>query len=172
MGIVYKVTNKIDGTSYIGSTRQTLKRRRQQHEYRSSNPKDCPFHTALREWGLTAFEWDVLCEVVDAQLNEAEAQHIAEARKVGRSLYNLSSGVSRSGVSASPETRARLSRAMQGNKSRAGKSNSTEHRAKISAALKGRTSPMKGRRLSDKHKSKISAAKQRKRNHDTVINQG
>lgn len=57
MGCVYRATCNTNGKQYIGMTSGKLNRRRCQH-LRSEDT--CVFHRALRKYGKTDFEWDVL----------------------------------------------------------------------------------------------------------------
>jgi hypothetical protein len=62
---IYKVTNLVNGKSYVGQTCLPLPRRMQQH-WHSANVKKLanPFHKALRKYGKDAFvsETLVICE--------------------------------------------------------------------------------------------------------------
>lgn len=162
MGIVYKATNKIDGTSYIGATRQSLRRRRNSH-HASRQHYEMPFVWALREYGRESFEWSVLREVPDDLLFAAETNEIRSARSRGERLYNVHDGQGPLGLTwslsaeararigarhkgkiVSSETRAKLSMANKGNlPPNAGRPQPAEVRAKISASLKGRPAPKK-----------------------------
>ena len=148
MALVYKVTNKINGVSYIGATKQSLRERCRQHwseakrEYRPGSL----LHRALRNDGAENFEWRVLCEVTDEELHETERRYIAAARQCGKQLYNVTGGPGSLGVNKSQDLRDRISKAKMGqvphNK---GIPHSTETLTKISAALRGRT--LKPRRI-------------------------
>jgi len=130
MGIVYKATNKIDGTSYIGATRQPLSKRRSEHETKR-NGRWHAIVWAIREYGKDNFEWSVICEVPNDQLRDAEMQAIAEARSRGERLYNMSDGPGSMGIVVSAETREKIAA------SKRGKPRSAETCAKISATKCG-----------------------------------
>ena len=151
MGIVYKATNKIDGTSYIGATRQTLNRRITAHHCAQNG---MPFVWALREYGRENFEWRVLYEVPNEQLYEAEEREILAARECGERLYNVSNGPGLLGMtySLSPDACARIGARHRG------KVVSSETRAKLSAANKGKAPPNAGGPRSPETRAKIAAS--------------
>ena len=94
LGIIYKVTNKLDGTSYIGATSMTLVQRRSSHIC-ASRRAGCllsALHKALSEHGKDAFDWRVLRSVPMAQLDAAEIDEIKAARQRGEQLYNVTDG--------------------------------------------------------------------------------
>lgn len=67
-GIIYKVTNTINGKIYIGKTIQPLNKRKYTHK--SYSKKDVLtrkniFHNAIRKYGWDAFKWEILCECID-----------------------------------------------------------------------------------------------------------
>lgn len=74
MGIIYKVTNKINNKIYIGQTTQLLKDRIRGHknEAFNSNSKKCPFHQAIVKYGIDNFEIEEIEEVDNKLLNERE----------------------------------------------------------------------------------------------------
>lgn len=53
------VTNNVNGKVYIGMTRDSLRRRRNNHRSRTANGRT-PFGRALRKYEPTAFSWDVI----------------------------------------------------------------------------------------------------------------
>ena len=57
--IIYKVTNKINGKSYIGQTTQTLLKRKREHIKSALRRKEGKnyFHWAIVEYGEENFEW-------------------------------------------------------------------------------------------------------------------
>jgi len=77
--IIYKVTNKINGKSYIGQTVRTLEVRKSGHLcdtfHRNSN---FVIHRALRKHGKENFEWKVIDDTVKTieELNEKEKHYI------------------------------------------------------------------------------------------------
>jgi group I intron endonuclease len=113
-GIVYKVTNLIDGKVYIGQTAQTLWRRRRAHENLSAKPSTY-FHRALAKHGFGNFSWEIVdtCETKEA-LHAREQYWIDHCACMAPGGYNSAEG---------------------------GKGGAylESHKQRISAALKGRT---------------------------------
>lgn len=94
LGIIYKVTNTLDGTSYIGATRTTLVQRRSSHvcAARKEGRLLSALHAAIRAHGAVNFEWVVLRSVPMEQLDTAEIDEIKAARQRGEQLYNVTDG--------------------------------------------------------------------------------
>ena len=153
MGIVYKAVNLLDGTSYIGATRQTLAQRRYYHENAAKKqPRWMQLIAkAIREYGSKHFEWSVIREVPDEQLSEAEEREILAARERGEQLYNVSNGPGLLGAVHSAETRAKIGAKHKG------KSISAEQRAGMSERMKGKTAHNKGKPMPDAQRAKLSA---------------
>lgn len=146
-GIVYLVTNVLDGRFYIGQTRRTLSHRWAVHRSEARRRPVTYFHKAIQRHGAENFEVQIVATAGDQDsLNRLEAVWVAVtgARHYG---YNLKDGglqapmsetgraalsARRRGSKASPETRARMSAA------RRGRPKSAAHRAAIAAALEGR----------------------------------
>lgn len=96
IGIVYRYTNRINGTSYIGKTINPEQRHRA-HMSSSRNPKDPsynnPFPRAIRKYGIESFDYSVLFESEDeSELFEAELRFIRELKESQVSLYNITEG--------------------------------------------------------------------------------
>ncbi len=171
MGVVYKITNTLNGKGYVGITSQPLNWRINAHRS-VSRTKSYAIAKAIRRYGFENFTVETLFEHDDYDvLKLKEVQLIIEHNTFGADGqgYNLTRGgdgtvgarltpeqsaalsASRKGRKASPETKAKLS-AM-----RRGRSCSPETRAKIAASLKGRPCPPKTR-------AAIAATKAKKRN--------
>lgn len=58
-GIIYKVTNSINGKIYVGQTTKELKERIKGHYDAHKNPKNI-FHKALKKYGFENFNWCVI----------------------------------------------------------------------------------------------------------------
>lgn len=87
-GIIYKVTNKVNGKSYIGQTRYTLEFRWRQHLHKKDNTY---FHNALRKYGADNFSLEVLEECDVDKLNSREIYYIAKYNTFEEG-YNLTLG--------------------------------------------------------------------------------
>lgn len=62
VGIVYKVTNKINNKIYIGKTTKTLKTRWGEHLYNVKKECKFYFHNAIRKYGPENFIVDIISE--------------------------------------------------------------------------------------------------------------
>lgn len=87
-GIIYKVTNKVNGKSYIGQTRYTLEFRWRQHLHKKDNVY---FHNAIKKYGAENFSLEVLEECDVDKLNSREIFYIAKYNTFENG-YNLTLG--------------------------------------------------------------------------------
>lgn len=87
-GIIYKITNKVNGKSYIGQTRYTLEFRWRQHIHKKDNTY---FHNAIRKYGPDNFSLEILEECPYSNLNEREIFYIAKYNTF-KDGYNLTIG--------------------------------------------------------------------------------
>ena len=84
MGYIYKATNKINGQSYIGQTRDTIEERIKGHVKAAKNfsneepgpETNFPFHAVIRKYGIENFEIECLEECPDELLDEKEIYYI------------------------------------------------------------------------------------------------
>lgn len=144
MGIIYKITNLLNGKIYIGQTRQKLNDRIRQHK---NCKKKCGIDIAIQKYGIENFKIDVVEEVPVEMLSEREIFWIAELNAKVPNGYNLTEGgEGGSGCSPSDETRKKISNSLKGRPAHnKGVPCSQSTRDKISAANKGRTPPNKGK---------------------------
>lgn len=68
MGVIYKAVNKINGKSYIGQT-NNLKRRIKEHIKREDGTA---FHAAIMKYGEENFDWEIIEECPEEELNDRE----------------------------------------------------------------------------------------------------
>lgn len=144
-GIIYKITNQLDGKPYVGQTVRTLEERFQEHA-----KADTYIGNAIRAHGVENFTCEVIeeCDTRE-QLNEREIFWIAELNCKAPNGYNLTDGgEGTSGLEFTPEHCAKISAAK--------KNPSAETRAKMSAVHKGKP-------LSDEHRAKIGATQKGKK---------
>lgn len=87
-GIIYKITNKVNGKSYIGQTRYTLEFRWRQHIHKKDNTY---FHNAIKKYGFENFTLEILEECPVSNLNEREIFYIAKYNTF-KDGYNLTIG--------------------------------------------------------------------------------
>jgi len=93
MAIIYIATNIVTNVVYIGQSKASLSTRKSQHLYDAfkTNLK-CHFHRAIRRYGTSAFEWDILQECNECELNDAEVFWIQYFKYIGAKLYNMTTG--------------------------------------------------------------------------------
>lgn len=87
-GIIYKVTNKVNGKSYIGQTRYTIEFRWKQHQHKKDNTY---FHNAIHKYGIENFSIEILEECNVEDLNSREIFYIAKYDTFNNG-YNLTIG--------------------------------------------------------------------------------
>jgi hypothetical protein len=62
LGIIYKVTNRLNKKVYIGQTVKSLEKRKLEHINTSYRGRGFYFHRALRKYSSSAFIWEILGE--------------------------------------------------------------------------------------------------------------
>lgn len=156
-GIVYLLTNSVNGKRYVGQTTKTLDHRFRGHCKSAYRKRQMPISRAVAKHGPENFSREVLFEAFDvAALNSAEISLIAEMGCLFPQGYNLKIGGDFAPHHA--ETLARIAAKIRG------RTLSAEHRAKISAGLRGseRFAAGQARRrsshISDEHRKKIAAS--------------
>ncbi len=92
-GIIYKVTNKVNGKIYIGQTIKSLNVRRNRHISDALLDKsNAYFHNAIRKYGKKNFKWEIITEYNSIkELNDAEIRIIQEHNSFENG-YNLTCG--------------------------------------------------------------------------------
>lgn len=79
VGLIYKITNKINGKSYIGQTTQSLNRRINQHLNDVKSNSHLMLHNAIRKYGFENFKVSILEKNVSYELlNDRECYWIKE----------------------------------------------------------------------------------------------
>jgi len=139
--IIYKVTNKIDGKSYIGQTTKTLEQRKREHKGNAKRGVGFYFYNAIRKYSWKNFKWKVIekCDSKE-ELNEMEKYYIAKygtycLDEIGG--YNLTlGGKGNCGYVQSEEHKKKISDAHKGKK------HTEESKKKISEAKTGKTRTM------------------------------
>ncbi len=165
-GIIYKVTNKINGKMYIGQTIKRLEVRKNAHNSDALSIKDNNhFHSAIRKHSIEKFDWEIIDRNDNrVKLNLLEVFYVGYYNTfIGRG-YNLNAGGDGNlGFSPSKETRKKLSLANSGKANPMyGKRHSAETRKKISIAATGKHSGENNSNYGKKHsketRKKISEA--------------
>lgn len=87
-GFIYKITNKVNGKSYIGQTRYTVEFRWRQHQHKKDNTY---FHNAIHKYGANNFIVEILEECDLKDLNSREIFYIAKYNTFKKG-YNLTIG--------------------------------------------------------------------------------
>lgn len=133
-GIIYLITNTVNGKVYVGQTIQTIEIRWKDHCYKSEAGCTGYFQNSIRKHGPDSFEIEVIDSAKSrSELNLIEILYIfmfqSSNRKYG---YNSTTG----GEFFEPtlETRQKMSRAHKG---KTGRTPSEETRIKISQTLTG-----------------------------------
>lgn len=85
-GIIYKITNKINGKVYIGKTVQSFQRRCQSHRYKSC----VAFNNAINSYGWDNFEKEeFICSLNEDYLSGLEEQAIKTFNSIVPNGYNI-----------------------------------------------------------------------------------
>ena len=148
-GVVYKITNKLNGRSYVGKTTRSIEERFGEH----ARHKKFLVDKAICKYGRENFLVEVIeeCETIE-QLNEREIFWIAELNTKVPNGYNLTDG-GEGTLNPSKETRAKMSAAQSGgNHPMYGKHHKPETLTKMSATRRGK-------HLSEVARAKLSVAK-------------
>ena len=147
MYCIYRITNKINGKTYIG-----------QHKYKKLNDSymgsGVLLAKAKKKYGIENFEKEILeFDIPNIDLaNDWEQMHILFERAKGKAEYNIANGGKCKGT-VSEETKRKISETEKGKKCGPF---SEEHKRKLSEAKKGKPSNRLGARLSEETKRKIS----------------
>ena len=90
MGIIYCITNTLNGKKYIGQTTKTLEKRWISHKSESKKHEN-KFYRAIRKYGFEYWTKEIIEEIENDLLNEREQYWIShfDTMNIG---YNLRSG--------------------------------------------------------------------------------
>ena len=185
MYYIYRITNKVNGKTYIG-----------QHKYKDLSDNYMGsgklIRRAQKKYGMESFEKEILYSRIQYKktVDDMERFAIAKERAIGKAEYNIADGGSGPvGVSFSDEHKRRISEALKGrhhteeskrkmSEAQKGKHISEEQRKNhsealrgkkrgtrsevwkmhLSESLKGRTAWNKGKHWSEETRRKISEA--------------
>ena len=140
MGYIYLRTNKINGKQYVGQTTD-LKVRENVWNNFSHHYAGKAIDAARAKYGIDAFDFEILKECKDEELNQWEMYYIKELNTKVPNGYNMTDGgEGRNGSSVSEETKKKISETLKGNIPwNKGKTNiySEETKKKISESKKG-----------------------------------
>lgn len=91
--ILYKITNVISNSVYIGITKGSLKRRFYSHKSSAKTGKKTKLYDAMRKYGIDNFEIEPLNQYKDREsLEKAEISAIKSFKEKGYNLYNILEG--------------------------------------------------------------------------------
>ena len=157
MGVIYLRTNKINDKKYVGQA-TNLKERQRKWNCLSKKYAGPAINAARAKYGIEAFDFEILKECNDDELDYWEMYYIKELNTKAPYGYNLTDGGGgMSGYTLSEETRKKMSEKRKGeNNSFYGKHHSEETKRKISEANKGKQSWSKGKHCSEETKRKMS----------------
>ena len=151
MYYIYRITNKINGKTYIG-----------QHKYTDLNDdymgSGILMSRAKKKYGVENFTKEILYSRIQykATADDMERFAIAKERAVGKAEYNIADGgqggALHKGKCHSEETKRKLSDLQKG------RHHSEEQNIKHSEAMKGKNNPFYGKSHSEEIKRKISEA--------------
>lgn len=92
---IYKITNSVNGKSYIGQS-ININKRVKEHFYKASCPKDISYfsilHEAIRKYGEEKFYIEVVEECDYEKLDELERYYIKKFNTLTPNGYNILSG--------------------------------------------------------------------------------
>lgn len=153
-GLIYKITNKINGKIYVGQTTRTLDARWSQHLY-DATVREYPYaiYRAIRKYGVDAFTIESICECETLEeLNEQEKLFAQSLNAFVPNGYTLTAGT---GIGAdSDDTKLKKSRAGKGRQF------SETHKKNLSEAKKGtktgQDNPFYGKTHTEETKKKLS----------------
>lgn len=102
-GIIYKITNTVNGKIYIGKTVQNIKRRFSQHIAKAKNDqiilKNIRLYSAFRKYGFDKFVIETIDEVDIKMLNNREQYWISYYDSTNKEIgYNLTGGGDGGGI--------------------------------------------------------------------------
>lgn len=157
-GIVYKITNNLDGKIYVGQTTRSIEIRWNEHK-RDAPRRKTHFYRALQKYGPDNFLLEILCDCQNQEeLDKKEIMFVKKLKSLSPNGYNHAAGNGTGHVSE--ETKQKMSVAHKG------KPKSEEHRGAIRQSLLGKTHSLerkrknseshKGKHLSNETKRKIS----------------
>lgn len=174
---IYMYTNRVNGKKYVGKS-TNIEARQGKHRRNAKDGRESYFYRAIRKYGLEQFDFEVLEECPEEELNEREKHYIELYNTLYPGGYNLTEGgtggdqyknrteaqnretrikmsQSHKGKKHSPEALRKMSESQKGKPrtharaSRTGKKASPETCKKLSEMFSGENNPMYGKKQSD-----------------------
>lgn len=154
--IIYRITHKLSGKSYIGQTIRSLKYRWAQH---CRSKRNYAINNAIRKYGKDAFIIEEIGRYNNLEdLNNAEEYYIDWFNCLAPNGYNLDFGGTNKMLTK--ETRLKISNANKGSKNGFfGKTHSDETKRKWKETRIGTNHPRFGKKHTEETKLKISLTK-------------
>lgn len=159
MYYIYRITNKINGKTYVG-----------QHKYKRLNDDYMGsgklIRRAQKKYGIENFEKEILYSHIQYKetADDVESFDIAKERAIGKAEYNIANGGQ--GGNLGEEVNRKISESLKG------KHLTEETKQKVSESLKGRhrseednkkiSKSLKGRHFSDEWRKKMSESRKGK----------
>src|SRR5665213_2267447 len=115
-GIIYLVTNTVNGKQYVGQTVQLLKERLASHLLDANRGSAYLLHRAIRKYGYSSFTVEEI-DVAQSrkELNAKETFNVLLYNTLAPNGYNLTlGGAGISGLKHSIETKRKMSEAQRG----------------------------------------------------------
>lgn len=180
MGYIYLRTNRINGKKYVGQvTTKRFKARQAEWKCLKQPYAGNVINNARKKYGIDAFDFEILKECKDDELNQWEMHYIKELNTKVPYGYNMTDG-GNSVCSHSEETRKKISDAHKGIKfseehkrhiseSKKGIKHTAEQNKKHSERMKGEKNPFWGKQHTEETKRKISEAKKGKKQPIDVV---
>lgn len=185
MGYIYLRTNKINGKKYVGQViRKHFKQRQNSWKCMTQPYAGVVINRARAKYGIDAFDFEILKECEDKELNYWEMYYIKELNTKTPYGYNMTDGgEGRCGHSFphTAETKKKISEALKGkerseehkkhiSESKKGIKHTAEQNNKHSERMKGEKNPFYGKKHSEESKQKMSKARKgKKRPIDAII---
>lgn len=152
MFYIYRITNLVNGKTYIG-----------QHKYKKLNDNYMGSGTYLarakKKYGIENFKKEILYSNIQYKetADDMERFAIAKERALGKAEYNIANGgQGGAGHKMSEEAKRKLSDRNKGNQYHKGHHHSEKTKKMWSEKRKGRPGTMKGKHLTEEQKKKCS----------------
>lgn len=112
-GIIYKITNLINDKIYIGQTKNSIKKRFNQHIYCTNKTV---ITTAIKKYGKENFKIEQIDQADnESELDEKERYWIDEFKCISPNGYNIATG-GKSGFDIAKEIKEKMSSPLKGRK--------------------------------------------------------
>lgn len=160
-GIIYKVTNKINGKAYIGQTTKSLEQRMSCHVSKAlHNKNNSYFHNAIKKYGIENFDLEIISKCSSFKLLNSMEIFYIDYYDTFNNGYNLILG----GCGLSAEARKKLSMSLIGKK--VGFKHTEETKRRMSEIKTGKNHPNYGKHPSAETRRKMSESQMGKKNHN------